>query len=125
VTNGYFFTSGPAFDEWDGGEQLLVMLSLPAGSFVINTQVLGNNNAGGTANASCMVKLGGVIIGETGESSLGGNTDAGDRSVISLSFAGTQDSAGNAELICRAQAGFPGNWLERAMTAIQISNLTG
>jgi len=125
ISNGYYFTSGPAFDEWDGGEQLLASLSLPAGSFVIDSHVLGNNNAGGTANVSCLVKLGGVIIGETGESSLGGNTDAGDRSVISISFAGTQASAGKAEFICRAQAGFPGNWLERGMTAIQVSHLTG
>lgn len=125
ISNGYFFTSGPGFDEWDGGEQLLASLSLPAGSFVIDSHVLGNNNAGGTANVSCLVKLGGVIIGETGESSLGGNTDAGDRSVISISFAGTQASPGKAELICRAQAGFPGNWLERGMTAIQVSHLTG
>jgi len=125
LSNGYFFTSGPAFDEWDGGEQLLASLALPAGSFVIDSHVLGNNNAGGTANVSCLVKLGGVIIGETGEASLGGNTDAADRIVIPLSVAGTQASPGTAELVCRAQAGFPGNWLERGMTAIQVSNLTG
>jgi hypothetical protein len=125
ISNGYFFTSGPAFDEWDGGEQLLASLSLPAGSFVIDSHVLGNNDAGGTANVSCLVKLGGVIIGESGESSLGGNTDAEDRSVISLSFGGTQASPGTAEFVCRAQAGFPGSWLERGMTAIQVSHLTG
>ena len=107
MANGYFFTSGPAFDDWDGGDQLLATLSLPAGTFIINSHVLGNNNAGGTANVSCLVKLGGVIIGETGEGSLGGNTDAEDRSVISTSFAGTQAVSGTAELICRAQAGLP------------------
>jgi hypothetical protein len=125
ISNGYFFTSGPAFDEWDGGEQLLASLSLPAGNFIIDSHVLGNNDAGGTANVSCLVKLGGVIIGETGESSLGGNTNAEDRSVISLSFGGTLASPGTAEFICRAQAGFPGSWLERGMTAIQVSHLTG
>ena len=124
-SNGYFFTSGPAFDEWDGGEQLLATLALPAGSYIIDSHVLGNNDAGGTANISCLVKLGGIIIGETGESSLGGNTDAEDRSVISISFAGTLATAGTAEFICRAQAGFPGSWLERGMTAIQVSNLVG
>ncbi|HXP36277.1 MAG TPA: hypothetical protein VN817_00795 [Solirubrobacteraceae bacterium] len=125
ISNGYFFTSGPAFDEWDGGEQLLASLELPAGNFIVDSHVLGNNNAGETANVSCLVKLGGVIIGETGEASLGANNSGEDRTVISLSLGGTQATPGMAELICRAQAGFPGNWLERGMTAIQVSHLTG
>jgi collagen triple helix repeat protein len=125
ISNGYFFTSGPAFDEWDGGEQLLATLTLPAGNYIIDSHVLGNNNAGETASYSCMVRLGGIIIGETGEASLGANTDGEDRSVISLSLAGNLATAGTAEFICRAQAGFPGNWLERGMTAIQVTNLIG
>jgi hypothetical protein len=125
ISNGYFFTSGPAFDEWDGGEQLLATLTLPAGNYIIDSHVLGNNDAGETANISCLVKLGGIIIGETGEASLGGNTNAEDRTVISLSLGGTLATAGTAEFICRAQPGFPGSWLERGMTAIQVSNLTG
>jgi Collagen triple helix repeat (20 copies) len=125
VTNGYFFTSGPAFNEWNGGEQLLATLSLPAGNYIIDSHVLGNNNAGGTANVSCLVKLGGNIIGETGETSLGGNTNEEDRTVISFSLGGALAASGTAELICRAQAGFPGNWLERGMTAIQVTNLIG
>ncbi len=124
VSNGYFFTSGPAFDEWDGGEQLLATLTLPAGNYIIDSHVLGNNDAGEPANFSCLVKLGGIIIGETGEASLGGNNEE-DRSVTSLSLGGTLATAGTAEFLCRAQAGFPGSWLERGMTAIQVSHLTG
>lgn len=124
-SHGFVVNPGPSFNAWDGSEQLLTSLPLPAGSFIINSYALGNNNAAGSAGASCLIKLGDTIIGESGVASLGGNTNEADRQVISISVAGTLASPGTAELFCQAQAGFPGNWLERGMTAVQVASLTG
>jgi hypothetical protein len=121
-SDGRFFSSGSdvlAFVQ--DTDQTVASLNLPAGNWVITAKVVANNNDASVGQYGCMLLLDGTEIDslyDLLELDLGG-TSTTDRSVATLTAAGTLAADSTADVVCRTNSP-SGNWLARTITAIQV-----
>jgi hypothetical protein len=110
-----------------GVDQTVATLSLPAGSYVIATSLVANNNSAAPNEVSCSLLLNGAVIDRTSSDSVGitlsATGTAGERESIALTGAGTLAGTADVTVVCDADTA-SGNWLERTVTATQVATLT-
>jgi collagen triple helix repeat protein len=98
-------------------------LSLPAGNFTVMSKVNANTNTAGEAQVHCELFLGSTVL-DSGFDYLSLGSETGtDRKYLVLSGAGSLSSPGTANLVCRVTV-TSGNYLDRAMTAIQVGSIS-
>jgi hypothetical protein len=122
-SNAFSLNSGNDIQAWPAtpNERATVLsLSLPAGNFAITSTVLANNNSG-TASVECELVAGGKTV-DPGEGVALITLSAaapGDRGYLSQTGTVSLSSPGKAEVICKSDS-TSGNYLNRAITAIQV-----
>ncbi len=107
-------------------DQTVQSVNLPAGKYVVTAKVVANNNDATDRVYGCSLKLGTAVIDDlfdTTDLDIQGALNA-DRSVASLTGAGTLAAAGSATLVCKTTSP-SGNWLGRSITAVQVATLNG
>lgn len=104
-----------------GGTQTPVSRTLPAGDYVVNANVLLNNNSGSEEFFVCVLKLGGTIIDASdGEDVQPASGD--DREVEALGGAGTLTAPGTVALECTSSAA-SGNYNSGSINAVRVGAL--
>jgi hypothetical protein len=120
-----YFKQNSAFISWGPANtnQTVMQLDLPAGSYIVTAKVGVNNNAVGSADVTCSLRLGTTVIDDLINGVFLPPADP-DRTVFALASGGTLAAAGTASLVCRSTATV-GNYFAPSITAIQVATLTG
>jgi hypothetical protein len=120
-----FFTQNTNFVDVPGtGVATTVLsLSLPAGSYVISGRATVNNN-GAASNDQIACTLAAGAVSQTADHFfLGANVATGESEDTSWTIAASLGAAGQATLRCTGQAGWSGNIIEPAITAVQVTGV--
>lgn len=116
-----YSASNPAFVSWTGGQQVLSSVSLAAGKYALNAQVV-IEFAGASAleTVTCQIQLGGATVSQLTLDLTPGNV----QQVLTLTGAGSLAAAGAAQLLCDPTSA-DGDFVSRALTAIRAGKHNG
>lgn len=104
---------------WNGLDQTVATLNLPAGSYVLNAKVMGDNaSATDPALISCDLRVNGSTIDSSGMVKVE-NTSEADRAFIPLAGTATIEADSTATLVCDSDTS-TGAWSDRVITAVKV-----
>jgi hypothetical protein len=119
-SNGY--ASPPVSSvAWTFSQQTLASVPVQAGSYILDSYVVADNNGVGAIQASCWLRLAGASVTNTTLVRLAPN-GPGDSDAIALTTGGTATVAGTAELRCTSLSSL-GEWRDPMITAIKVGSL--
>lgn len=114
---------------FQGVEQTIATLALPAGNWAVKAKTIGNNNAVEAAEVTCSLVAGAGTIDDLGNGiTVGADAAAppqiaADRIEITLEGVATLAAAGSATFACNTNGSDEGNFTGSRMTAIQVGSL--
>lgn len=110
------------FNAVSNAQTTVASLTVPAGNYLIWGKVLANNNGATSVLGNCQLEAGGTVIDNGFDSFRVGPEAEADRAYVPVGGTAALPSGGEILIKCRIPS-TEGNWLNRVLTAYQVSSL--
>ncbi len=105
------------------GAPTIDSVSLPAGNYIVNANVVARSTSAATSSVGCQLLLGGSSVATALALTLGPVGGGAETKSISLTGGGTLLAPGDASLNC-ATTGTDGSWNDFSVTVVQVGSIT-
>ena len=111
-----------AFNTSANSPTTVASLNVPGGNYLISGKVLANNNSAALVSVRCELLAGATVVDQGFEVVRLPAEGAADRQFLVVSGIATLPAGGSINVNCRSST-TEGNWLNRVLTAYQVSAL--